>query len=265
MNYEDVLGRVLDLGEERHDRTGTGTLSVFGVRMEYSLWENHVPLVTTKKVAWKKALAELLWMVRGETNIRGLGEAKNIWEPWADDRGELGPVYGKQWRDFEGVDQLRDVVETLRRDPWSRRAVMSGWNPKDLPVMALPPCPVLWQFSVRSDGTLALEVYQRSADLFLGVPFDLFEFAALQILVARELGLEAGKLGVTLGDAHIYLNHIAQVRQQLERRPRAYPQLVVGLDAPALLPVPHARRLRVDDFSLVGYEPHGRLMGDVSV
>lgn len=261
MNYEEALGHVLALGEERFDRTGTGTISCFGLRMEFSLWENHVPLVTTKKVAWKKAVTELLWMVRGETNISGLGNAANIWSPWADAAGELGPVYGKQWRNFGGVDQLRSVIDTLAGDPWSRRALMSAWNPIELDDMALPPCPVLWQFSARADGTLALEVYQRSADMFLGVPFDLFEFSLLQILVARDLGLEPGHLGVTLGDAHVYMNHVGVVQEQLARVPRKSPQVVIGLDAPSVL----SGRLDVEDISVVGYEPHGRLTGTVSV
>lgn len=265
MIYEELLRKVLVEGEERHDRTGTGTLSLFGARLEYSLRNNKIPLVTTKKVAWEKAIEELLWMIGGGTSLEGLGSARNIWEPWADPDGNLGPVYGAQWRAWVGPDgrkhdQLRNVVEELRRNPWSRRAVISSWNVGVLGDMALPPCPVLYQFSVRADATLCLEVYQRSADMFIGVPFDIFEMGVLLQLVARELGCVPGKLGWSAGDVHIYMNHIDVVKEQLSREPKQDPKLLISNSHSMF-----SGKLKREDFMVRDYEPYPRLKGIVAV
>lgn len=261
--YEALLEDVLVRGEERKDRTGVGTYSIFSAAMAFDLSEGRVPLISSKKVAWKKALEELLWMIRGETNVNGLGTAKNIWAPWADADGNLGPVYGKQYRDAGGVDQLADVVRLLTEDPWSRRIIMNLWNVGELDEMALPPCPVLYQWSVRDGGVLDLNVYQRSADVFLGVPFDIFEFAVLTHLLAGEAGLTAGKMVVMLGDAHVYLNHEHAVMEQLSRdvSDKDWPRLVMALDRPGLL----SGELTVDHFNLVGYNPHPAISAPVAV
>lgn len=224
MNHSDavylkLLREIVHYGEIRTDRTGTGTRSLFGGYAHFSLANMAVPCVGSKKVIWEKALMELNWMLRGETNIFGLGSAQNIWAPWADEDGELGPVYGAQWRNFndESVDQIRFIVEELRERPDSRRAFMSAWNPAQLDEMALPPCPVSYQFSLRGENfdSLHLHVHQRSADMFLGVPFDLVEYAVLAHLVAATLGVRARALHWSYGDAHVYSNHMNQAKAML--------------------------------------------------
>lgn len=232
-SYNDLLKLVFLYGEKRTDRTGTGTRSLFGMSHTFNLHEGRIPVIGSKKVLWEKALLELSWMLRGETNIAGLGKAANIWKPWADENGNLGPVYGAQWRNFgrealraegqysltppNGIDQIQYVVSELRQNPDSRRAFISSWNPLELEEMALPPCPVSYQFSLRGENydELHLHVYQRSADLFLGVPFDLVNFGALAHIIAHALGVKASYLMVSYGDVHIYDNHKDQVAQML--------------------------------------------------
>lgn len=261
--YLDLLRRVLDEGTRRDDRTGTGTLSVFGAQLRFDLRAGF-PLVTTKTVHWRSVVAELLWFIRGETNVRWLNErGVRIWDPWADAEGELGPVYGAQWRswgagDGHTVDQLRGVIEEIGRNPHSRRLVVSAWNVGELERMALPPCHALFQFHV-ADGRLSCQLYQRSADLFIGVPFNIASYALLTHLVAQVCGLGVGDFVHTFGDAHIYLNHREQVLTQLARAPRALPTL--WLD-------PAVRA--IDDFELShialhGYEPHPAIKAPVAV
>jgi thymidylate synthase len=254
---------VLDEGAEKGDRTGTGTLSVFGHQMRFDLAAGF-PLVTTKKVHVPSVVGELIWFLRGDTNVRWLQEhGITIWDEWADETGELGPVYGRQWRSWPTpggghVDQLAEVVERIRSDPDSRRHVVSAWNVADLPAMALAPCHALFQFYV-ADGRLSCQLYQRSADTFLGVPFNIASYALLTHMVAQVTGLEAGDFVHTLGDAHLYLNHLEQAREQLRREPRALPEL--RLD-------PACRAL--DDFGIEsvaihGYDPHPAIRAPIAV
>ena len=261
--YLDLLQRVLDEGVEKDDRTGTGTLSVFGHQMRFDLAAGF-PLVTTKKVHVPSVVGELIWFLRGDTNVRWLREhGISIWDEWADEAGELGPVYGRQWRSWPTpagghVDQLAEVVERIRSDPDSRRHVVSAWNVADLPAMALAPCHALFQFYV-ADGRLSCQLYQRSADTFLGVPFNIASYALLTHMVAQVTGLEAGDFVHTLGDAHLYVNHLDQAREQLGREPRSLPQL--RLD-------PACRAL--DDFAiesveLHGYDPHPAIRAPIAV
>ena len=261
--YLDLLQRVLDEGVEKDDRTGTGTLSVFGHQMRFDLAAGF-PLVTTKKVHVPSVVGELIWFLRGDTNVRWLQEhGISIWDEWADEAGELGPVYGRQWRSWPTpggghVDQLAEVVERIRSDPDSRRHVVSAWNVADLPAMALAPCHALFQFYV-ADGRLSCQLYQRSADTFLGVPFNIASYALLTHMVAQVTGLEAGDFVHTLGDAHLYVNHLDQAREQLGREPRSLPQL--RLD-------PACRAL--DDFAiesveLHGYDPHPAIRAPIAV
>lgn len=262
--YLSLAKRVLNYGETRTDRTGTGTRSVFGASLEWDLHNKEVALISTKTVAWDKALHELCWMLRGDTSLDGLGPARNIWEPWADALGNLGPVYGKQWRDFQGIDQLENVINLLKERPDTRKAVLSSWNVMDLPWMALEPCPVIYQFSLRGPllNELELSVYQRSADLFLGVPFDLFEMSVMAHLVARELGVFATRLHWTGGDVHIYKDHVGVMMDQVTRTPRTLPsRLEVRPDAPALLDGRLARK----HMEVWDYDPMERLYGKVSV
>ena len=261
--YLDLMRRVRDRGRPKGDRTGTGTRSLFGEQLRFDLGAGF-PLVTTKKVPVKAVVCELIWFLRGETNIAFLKEhGVTIWDPWADESGELGPVYGKQWRswpapDGRSIDQLGDVVERIRRDPDSRRLVVSAWNPAEIEDMALPPCHALFQFYV-AEGKLSCQLYQRSADLFIGVPFNIASYALLTHMVAHVTGLEAGELVHTFGDVHLYNNHLEQAETQLAREPRARPTL--RLD-PAIR--------RIDDFlpehvHVEGYEPHPAIRAPVAV
>jgi thymidylate synthase len=261
--YHDLMERILAEGVEKRDRTGTGTLSVFGHQMRFDLRAGF-PLVTTKKLHLKSIVYELLWFLRGDTNVRYLNEhGVSIWDEWADAQGELGPVYGKQWRswptrDGDGIDQIAKVVDAIRRNPDSRRLIVSAWNPADVDDMALPPCHCLFQFYV-ADGRLSCQLYQRSADVFLGVPFNIASYALLTLMVAQVTGLAPGAFIHTFGDAHLYRNHIEQARVQLARPPRALPTM--RLD-PA---VKDLFAFRYENFVLEGYDPHPHIKAAVAV
>lgn len=261
--YLDLIRRVLDEGIEKHDRTGIGTRSVFGHQMRFSLADGF-PLLTTKKLHLKSIIYELLWFLQGDTNVKYLQEhGVRIWNEWADADGELGPVYGHQWRswpDYNGgtIDQISNVVEMIRRNPDSRRLIVSAWNVAEVEKMALPPCHTLFQFYV-ADGRLSLQLYQRSADIFLGVPFNIASYALLLLMMAQVTGLQAGDFVHTLGDAHIYLNHLEQVRLQLTREPRPLPQMKLNPDVKSIF------GFQYNDFELIGYDPHPHIAGVVAV
>ncbi|MGO1891902.1 MAG: thymidylate synthase [Luteimonas sp.] len=261
--YLDLLGHVLERGAEKGDRTGTGTRSVFGWQMRFDLAEGF-PLVTTKKLHLRSIIHELLWFLKGETNIAYLKDNRvSIWDEWADEKGELGPVYGKQWRRWAdgkggGIDQIRWVVEEIRRNPDSRRLVVSAWNVAELPEMALMPCHTMFQFYV-VDGKLSCQLYQRSGDIFLGVPFNIASYALLTHMVAQVTGLEAGDFVHTLGDAHLYSNHYDQAREQLARAPRALPTLQLNPDVDDLF------AFGFDDVAIEGYDPHPTIRAPVAV
>jgi len=261
--YLDLLRRTLDEGVRKEDRTGTGTVSVFGHQMRFDLRDGF-PLVTTKKVHVPSVVAELLWFVRGDSNVEWLHEhGVTIWDEWADADGDLGPIYGVQWRswpapDGRGIDQLASVIEQLREDPDSRRHVVSAWNVADVPRMALAPCHALFQFYV-ADGRLSCQLYQRSGDLFLGVPFNIASYALLTHMVAQVTGLEVGDFVHTLGDAHLYANHLDQAREQLTREPRALPEL--RLD-PACTSIDAFEPASVE---VVGYDPHPAIRAPIAV
>ena len=298
--YHDLLRHILDHGTPKGDRTGTGTLSVFGYQSRYDLREGF-PLLTTKRVHWKSVVHELLWFIRGDTNIRYLVQhGVRIWNEWplqhyltetgragtlpkhsaawreelktfveriktdaafAAQWGELGPVYGKQWRDFNGVDQLREVVQNIRRNPDSRRHIVTAWNPTDIPEMVkagLPPCHTLFQFYV-ADGRLSCQLYQRSADVFLGVPFNVASYALLTQLVARECDLGVGEFVHTLGDAHLYSNHLEQAREQLGRSPRPLPRVRIAREAPGMFELTYA------DIELLDYDPWPAIRAPIAV
>jgi thymidylate synthase len=261
--YLDLLQHVLDHGVQKNDRTGTGTLSVFGHQMRFDL-SNRFPLVTTKKVHMKSVVYELLWFLRGSTNIAYLHEhGVTIWDEWADASGDLGPIYGYQWRswpapDGRHIDQIDAVLREIRNNPDSRRLIVSAWNVADIPSMALAPCHALFQFYV-ADGRLSCQLYQRSADLFLGVPFNIASYALLTMIIARVTGLRPGEFVHTFGDAHIYLNHLEQVRLQLTREPRPLPTMTLD---------PNVTRLedfRYEHFALHGYDPHPRIPAPIAV
>lgn len=261
--YLDLLRRILDTGTDRSDRTGTGTRSVFGHQMRFDLADGF-PLLTTKKLHLKSIIHELLWIISGDTNVRYLQDnGVRIWNEWAAPDGSLGPVYGHQWRhwpDGKGgeIDQLAQAVETIRHNPDSRRIIVSSWNPADLPDMALPPCHCFYQFYV-ANGKLSLQLYQRSADCFLGVPFNIASYALLLLMTAQVTGLQPGEFVHTLGDAHLYLNHLEQARLQLTREPRPLPQMLLGGDRRELWDY------RYQDFTLTGYDPHPHIAATVSV
>lgn len=261
--YLELLEDILENGERQDDRTGVGTLSVFGRQMRCDLSEGF-PLLTTKKVHFKSIAIELLWFLRGETNVRWLQErGVTIWDEWADEAGDLGPVYGKQWRRWQGpdgteIDQLSGILEQIRTNPSSRRLIVSGWNPADVPNMALPPCHTLYQFNV-SKGRLSCQLYQRSADMFLGVPFNIASYALLTCMVAQVTGLKPGHFVHTFGDAHIYTNHMDQVREQLSRTPRALPRLKLNPAQTDLF------AFEYEDLSLEGYDPHPAIRAPVAV
>jgi len=261
--YLDLMRHVLEHGAKKTDRTGTGTLSVFGYQMRFDLAERF-PLVTTKKVHVKSVIHELLWFLKGSTNVAYLKEnGVTIWDEWADERGELGPVYGHQWRSWPApgggrIDQIAEVVAQIRANPDSRRLIVSAWNVADIPRMALAPCHALFQFYV-CDGRLSCQLYQRSADIFLGVPFNIASYALLTMMVAQVTGLKPGEFIHTFGDAHLYLNHLDQAREQLSREPRALPAMRLN---PA---VTDLFAFRYEDFSLDGYDPHPPIKAPIAV
>ncbi|NGQ95469.1 thymidylate synthase [Brevibacillus sp. SYP-B805] len=260
--YHELCRHILENGVEKSDRTGTGTLSIFGYQMRFDLREGF-PLLTTKRLHWRSIAYELLWFLRGDTNVKYLNaNGVTIWNEWADRHGNLGPVYGKQWRNWDGLyyatDQIRDVIEQIRTNPDSRRLLVSAWNVGELDQMALPPCHFAFQFYV-ANGRLSCQLYQRSADVFLGVPFNIASYALLTHMVAHVTGLKVGEFIHTLGDAHIYANHIEQVRTQLEREPRQLPQLVIKRQ------VTDIDDFTFEDFEIVGYDPHPHIPGKVAV
>jgi thymidylate synthase len=261
--YLDLMEHVLADGVEKHDRTGTGTLSVFGHQMRFDLAEGF-PLTTTKKLHLKSIIYELLWFLRGDTNVKYLHEhGISIWDEWADERGELGPVYGQQWRswpspDGKAIDQIADVVAMIRKNPDSRRLIVSAWNPPDIAKMALPPCHCLFQFYV-ARGKLSCQLYQRSADIFLGVPFNIASYALLTTMAAQVTGYKPGEFIHTFGDAHLYLNHLEQARLQLQRAPRKLPSMRLN---PAVKDI---FGFQYEDFALEGYEPHPHIKAQVAV
>lgn len=261
--YLDLLHHVLEHGTEKTDRTGTGTRSVFGWQLRFDLNEGF-PLVTTKKLHLKSIVHELIWFLRGDTNVAYLKEnGVSIWDEWADEHGDLGPVYGKQWRawptaDGRIVDQIRWVVEEIKRNPDSRRLIVSAWNVGELPKMALMPCHALFQFYV-ADGKLSCQLYQRSGDIFLGVPFNIASYALLTHMIAQVCGLGVGDFVHTLGDAHLYNNHLEQARLQLTREPRALPQLRLNPDVSSIFD------FRYEDIAIENYEPHAAIKAPVAV
>jgi thymidylate synthase len=261
--YLDLMRRVRTQGVRKSDRTGTGTLSVFGHQMRFALADGF-PLVTTKKVHLKSIVHELIWFLAGETNTKYLSaHGVSIWDEWADADGDLGPVYGRQWRswatpDGRQIDQIRDVIETLKTNPDSRRMIVTAWNPADIPDMALAPCHCLFQFYV-AQGSLSCQLYQRSADVFLGVPFNIASYALLTMMMAQVAGLRPGEFIHTLGDAHLYLNHLEQADLQLTRPPRPLPYMKIN---PAVRSI---FAFRYEDFSLLDYDPHPHIRAQVAV
>lgn len=264
--YEDLLAEIMEQGQDKADRTGTGTRSVFGRQMRFDLRESF-PLITTKRVHFKSVVLELLWFLRGDSNVRWLQErGVTIWDEWADENGDLGPVYGVQWRswptpDGHSVDQIAQVIESLKNFPDSRRHIVSAWNPAEVDQMALPPCHALFQFYVthRPDGVdeLSCQLYQRSADMFLGVPFNIASYALLTHIIAKEVGMVPGEFIWSGGDCHIYSNHFEQVREQLSREARPYPTLEIR-DATL-------ETYEYEDFELVGYDPHPTIKAPIAV
>jgi thymidylate synthase len=261
--YLDLLRHVRDHGVRKEDRTGTGTLSVFGHQMRFDLGQGF-PLVTTKKVHTRSIVHELLWFLRGETNVRSLQQAGvTIWDEWADEHGELGPVYGHQWRHWKAgdgteIDQIADVIRDIRRNPDSRRLIVSAWNVGDIPRMKLPPCHAFFQFYV-AQGKLSCQLYQRSCDLFLGVPFNIASYALLTHMVAHQCDLGVGDFVWTGGDCHIYLNHMEQVELQLSREPLPLPSLVIRRKPPSIFEYAY------EDFEFAGYHPHPAIKAPVAV
>jgi thymidylate synthase len=261
--YHDLLKHILDNGTKKTDRTGTGTISVFGYQMRFNLQEGF-PLVTTKKVHTKSIIHELLWFIKGETNTAYLKEnGVSIWDEWADENGDLGPVYGKQWRSWEApngqvIDQLKEVLNQLKNSPDSRRIIVSAWNVGELSQMALMPCHAFFQFYV-ADNKLSCQLYQRSADVFLGVPFNIASYALFTMMVAQECGLEAHEFIWTGGDTHIYLNHLEQVEKQLSREPRKLPKMTLNPDVKSLFD------FKFEDFTLSAYDPYPGIKAPVAI
>jgi len=261
--YLDLLQHVLDHGACKADRTGTGTRSIFGHQMRFDL-QAGFPLVTTKKLHVRSIIYELLWFLRGETNVRYLHEHRvSIWDEWADGEGELGPVYGRQWRswpraDGGSIDQISQVIETIRDEPDSRRLIVSAWNVADLPRMALPPCHLLFQFYV-AEGRLSCQLYQRSADIFLGVPFNIASYALLTMMTAQVTGLQPGEFVHTFGDAHLYNNHIEQARLQLSREPRPLPRVRLNPEVRSIFD------FQYEDFHLEDYDPYPTIRAPIAV
>ena len=261
--YQELLRKILDEGVVKSDRTGTGTKSLFGYQMRFDLSKGF-PLLTTKKLHLKSIIYELLWFIKGDTNVRYLQEhGVRIWNEWADEAGDLGPIYGAQWRHWRDAkgqehDQLAEAIETIKKHPDSRRIIVSAWNVGQLQEMHLPPCHLLFQFYV-AEGRLSLQLYQRSADVFLGVPFNIASYALLLIMVAKVTGLKPGTFVHTLGDAHLYLNHLEQAQIQLGREPRALPEMKIVREVKSI------DDFRYEDFELVGYDPHPHIKAEVSV
>jgi len=261
--YLDLLRRALETGVRKNDRTGTGTLSLFGHQMRFDLAEGF-PLVTTKKLHLKSIVHELLWFLSGDTNIRYLKDnGVRIWDEWADENGDLGPVYGAEWRSWRtpdggSIDQIRNVVEQIRRNPDSRRLIVTAWNPADVDKQALPPCHCLFQFYV-AGGRLSCQLYQRSADIFLGVPFNIASYALLTMMMAQVTGLKPGDFVHSLGDAHLYANHVEQAAMQLAREPRPLPVMKINPDVHSIFDFVY------DDFALEGYDPHPHIKAAVAV
>lgn len=261
--YIDLMKHVLENGTQKHDRTGTGTISVFGYQLRFDLQEGF-PLVSTKKVHLRSIIHELIWFLKGDTNISYLKENKvSIWDEWADENGELGPVYGYQWRswptpDGGHIDQITDVISQIKNNPDSRRLIVSAWNVAEISKMALPPCHSFFQFYV-ADGKLSCQLYQRSADLFLGVPFNIASYALLTMMVAQVCGLQAGDFIHTLGDAHLYNNHLEQTRLQISRKPKPLPQMVLNPEIKDIFD------FKYEDFSLENYDPHPHIKAPVAV
>ncbi len=261
--YLDLCKHILNNGIKKEDRTGTGTISTFGYQMRFDLQEGF-PLLTTKKLHLKSIIHELLWFISGDTNIKYLKEnGVSIWDEWADENGNLGPVYGHQWRswstpDGRSIDQLKEVIEQIKNNPDSRRLIVSSWNVSDIEKMALPPCHCFYQFYV-ANGTLSCMLYQRSADVFIGVPFNIASYALFTMMIAQSCGLKAGEFIHTLGDAHIYLNHVEQVNLQLSRDTRPLPKMNINPDVKDLF------EFKYSDFSLTDYDPHPHIKGAVAV
>lgn len=258
--YEKTLKKVVDFGTIRKDRTGVGTLSTFGLRMEFNL-SLFFPLVTTKKVYLKGVIAELLWFLNGDTNIKYLNDnGVHIWDEWADENGDLGPIYGKQWRDWNGdhIDQIQNAIDLIKNDPYSRRIIVSAWNPSQIPDMALPPCHTFFQFYVTESERLDCQIYQRSADMFLGVPFNIASYSLLTMMMAQQTGLEPGRLIWTGGDCHIYMNHLDQVETELHRTP--YPFPTMNIDK-----AKDISSYKLEDFHLENYKCHPAIKAPVAV
>ena len=261
--YLDLLQRIVNEGTRKEDRTGTGTLSVFGHQMRFNL-EEGFPLLTTKKLHLKSIIHELLWFLKGDTNVKYLQEnGVRIWNEWADENGELGPVYGHQWRSWPNyngghIDQIQDIVNALKNNPDSRRMIVSAWNVAEVGQMALPPCHCLFQFYV-ANGKLSLQLYQRSADTFLGVPFNIASYALLTMMMAQVSGLKPGDFIHTTGDTHLYLNHLEQAKEQLKRTPRTLPRMVINPNVTSIFD------FKYDDFTLEGYNPLPHIKAEVSV
>ena len=261
--YHDLLRLVLEEGKPRRDRTGVGTISIFGAQARFDLRESF-PLLTTKKLHLKSIIYELLWFLRGETNVRYLNEhGVTIWDEWADENGELGRIYGAQWCDWPGADgihlnQIDNVIEQIKKKPNSRRLIVTAWNPAEIDRMALPPCHALFQFCVQ-DGGLSCQLYQRSADLFLGVPFNIASYALLTMMVAQVCGLTSGEFVHTFGDLHLYQNHLAQAREQLTRECRPLPQMQLNGA------INNIHDFQFQDFALVGYDPHPAIKAAIAV
>ena len=261
--YLDLLRLIIETGADRGDRTGTGTRSIFGHQMRFDLGAGF-PLLTTKKVHLKSIIYELLWFLRGETNVRWLQErGVTIWDEWADENGDLGPVYGSQWRswpDGKGgtIDQIANVVNSIKTKPESRRHIVTAWNPAEVDEMALPPCHCLFQFYV-AEGRLSCQLYQRSADVFLGVPFNIASYALLTLMVAQVTGLDAGEFVHSFGDVHLYSNHVQQAHEQLRRAPRPLPRMTLNPDRTSLFDFDY------EDFMLTGYDPHPAIKAEIAV
>ena len=260
--YLEMCQQILDNGVDRDDRTGTGTRSIFGHQLRFDLQEGF-PLMTTKKVYWKGVAHELLWFLKGDTNIKYLNDNDvHIWDEWADENGDLGNVYGHQWRSWEGregtIDQISEVIEQIKENPYSRRLIVNAWNVGDLDKMALPPCHLLFQFYV-AEGKLSCQLYQRSCDTFLGVPFNIASYSLLTHMIAHVVGLEVGEFVWTGGDVHIYQNHFDQIKKQLSREPRPLPQIKINKETDNIF------EIDFEDIELIGYDPHPTIKGEVSV